>query len=220
MSNAIVTTKLSECKNFLTVKKTASKAAPMTSVTLALRSFKRSSIGGTITSRSLPNGIIMPFANPSKMLAAVITQLMLASFCTQLASDLASSANSDASRMRGAEFTRARISSRTSFLSFHFDDVRLVCMLDGSLGTMSTGSTSVRGSGRSISITTASAFLQIAKGSLSPLAASSPGASPSPAPALASSSRCCSFVKRSAFNDPFPFPSFSIASNASCNSLT
>ena len=119
----------------------------MASVTFALRSFNRSSIGGTTLSLYLAKTDINPFASPSRQLAATITQLMFASFCMHVASDLANSPNSEASLILGVALIRVKSSSKASFLSFHFEDLRDPCRFDGSLGMISTSSAYIRGSG-------------------------------------------------------------------------
>lgn len=94
----------------------------------------------------------MPFARASKHVAAVITQLIFASACTRAASDLVKSASSGPSLIRGVALSTACSSSRTSFLSFHFDEVSAVGRAAGSLEAIDSGSANARGSKLSASV--------------------------------------------------------------------
>ena len=86
---------------------------------------------------------------------------MFASLCTRNANALESSPNSDASLIRGVALRRVKRSSRTSFRSFHFDDVRPACSLAGRFGVISTSSTNCRGSGGAGSVPYCSHSLHI-----------------------------------------------------------
>jgi hypothetical protein len=130
----------------------ASRDAPMVSVTLAFLSFSRSSIGGTTISLYRAKCPIKPLARPSRHWAATMTQLMFASLCTRNAKALESSPNSGASLIRGVALRRVKRSSRTSFRSFHLDDVRFAWRFAGSFGVMSTSSANCRRSGGARSI--------------------------------------------------------------------
>ena len=130
----------------------ACKAELIVSVTLTFLSFSRSSIGGTTISRYRPYFPMSPFARLSRHWAATMTQLIFASLCTRNANALESSPNSGASLIRGVALRRVKRSSRTSFRSFHFDDVRLAYSLEGRFGVILTSSANCRGSGGARSV--------------------------------------------------------------------
>jgi hypothetical protein len=81
-----------------------------------------------------------------------MTQLIFASLCTRNANALESSPNSGASLIRGVALRRVKRSSRTSFRSFHFDDVRLAYSLEGRFCVISTSSANCRESGGARSV--------------------------------------------------------------------